>query len=144
MARAIVRLDGVFEAVLGLVLIVEGTVGLLDSSDFPSPVGTPIIVVFGLLLVGLGVVLWWLASSARVTRLLVALAAANAVTAVLAVVWLVAGNGFSAMGTALIVATAAALAALAAVQLFVAWAAPGATAGGERRSGRAPSTGVPR
>jgi hypothetical protein len=116
--EAIVRTDGVIEAVLGLVLAIGALAGLLGAGDFPSPVGTVVVAVFGWLLLGVGAVLWWLAGSGRVNRsLLLVLATANACTAVLAVVWLLAAGGFSSAGSALTVATAAALAVLALAQL---------------------------
>jgi hypothetical protein len=104
-----VRADGVFETTLGLVLVP----GWLGANDFPDPVGTPLIVALGVALIGVGLALWLLAG----TIALRPLAAANLVTAALAVVWGLAASGFSQAGAALTAATAAALTLLGAAQL---------------------------
>jgi hypothetical protein len=96
--------------VLGLLLVS----GWLGPSDFPDPVGKPLIVAFGAALVGVGVILWRLADAIDLR----ALATANLATAGLAVAWCLAANGFSTAGTALTTATAAALALLAVAQLL--------------------------
>jgi hypothetical protein len=96
--------------VLGLVLVS----GWLGPSNFPDPVGKPLIVAFGVALIGVGVILWRLADTIELR----VLATANLATAGLAVAWLLAASGFSAAGTALTSATAAALALLAAAQLL--------------------------
>ena len=96
------------EALLGLVLVSSW----LGPGDFPDPVGTPVIVAFGVALLGLGALLWRLADAIDLRTL----AAANAVTAAAALAWRLAANGFSPAGTALTLATAAALAFLAAAE----------------------------
>jgi hypothetical protein len=96
--------------VLGLVLVS----GWLGPSDFPDPVGKPLIVAFGVALIGVGVILWRLADTIE----LHVLATANLATAGLAVAWWLAASGFSAAGTALTSATASALAILAGAQLL--------------------------
>jgi hypothetical protein len=108
--RTIVRTDSLFETALGLVLVS----GSLGASDFPDPVGKPLIVAFGAALVAVGVLLWRLADTVDLRTL----ATANLATAALAVAWCVAGKGFSPAGTALAIATAAALVVLAAAQLL--------------------------
>ena len=95
---------------LGLVL----ASGWLGSADFPDPVGKPVIIAFGVALIGVGFVLWRLAGTIDLRTL----AAANLVTAALATVWWLVATGFSAAGTALTAATAAALALLASAQLL--------------------------
>jgi hypothetical protein len=95
------------------VLVAGGVAAWLGPSDFPAPVGRPVIVAFGVALLGVGIVLWRLSETVRLR----ALAAANAVTAVAALVWCLAASGFSAAGTVLTSTTAAALALLAAAQL---------------------------
>ena len=95
---------------LGLVLLS----GWLGPSDFPDPVGKPLIVAFGVALVGIGVILWRLAGTIDLR----VLATANLATAGLAVAWRLAASGFSPAGTALTTATAAALALLAAAQVL--------------------------
>jgi hypothetical protein len=115
--NAIVRADAAFEIGLGVVLVVGAAAGWLDSSDFPTPVVTTVIVLVGLALVGIGAVLVWLARDAVPPELLRSLAIANSTTAVAAIVWCIAADGFSGAGAAIVLATAGALFALAAAQL---------------------------
>jgi hypothetical protein len=96
--------------VLGLILVS----GWLGPSDFPGPVGKPLIVAVGVALIAVGALLWRLAGTIDLRTL----AAANLATAALAVAWWLAATGFSPAGTALTTATAAALALLAAAQLL--------------------------
>ncbi len=86
----------------------------LGPGDFPNPVGTPLIVGLGVVLIAVGAVLWRLAGTIDLR----ALAAANLTTAVIAVVWLLAAKGFSTAGTAVTTATSAALALLAFAQVL--------------------------
>jgi hypothetical protein len=113
-AKAVVRADALFEAGLGLVLLVGGATGLLGAGDFPAPVGRAVIVAVGLVLLAVAGVL------SRGAVSLLVLAAGNAATALAAVVWLVASNGFSRAGAALLAATAGVLVSLAAGQVGVA------------------------
>jgi hypothetical protein len=115
--NAIVRADGVFEIGLGLVLVVGAAAGRLDGSDFPTPVGTTLIVLVGVALIAIGAVLVRLAAGAVPPHLLRHLAVGNSVTAAAAIVWCVAAEGFSSAGSAIVLATAGALFALAAAQL---------------------------
>jgi len=105
------RIDAAFEAALALVLLIGAATGALDAGDFPAPVGVAVIVVVGVVLAIAALAIW----PGRVA--LVPLAAGNAVTALAAVIWLVAADGFSTAGGRLVGVTAAALAALAAAQL---------------------------
>jgi hypothetical protein len=117
MALSIVRLDGLLEAGLGLGLVVAAAGGGLGSADFPEPVGTPVVAGAGGVLLLAGIVLW----RAPVTPgLLRGLAAANLVTAAMAVAWLAAARGFSTSGLCLLTGTAAVLVALASAQLRIA------------------------
>ena len=118
--RTIVRVDGLFEAALGVVLLSGALTGALGAGDFPAPVGAPLIAAFGIALLGVAVVLWLLTRGPVAPRLLRVLAAANLTTAAAAVVWLLAASGFSSAGAALTLATAACLAALGAAQLALA------------------------
>ena len=95
---------------LGLVLVS----GWLGPSDFPDPVGRALVVAVGVALIGVGALLWLLAGTIDLRTL----AAANLTTAVLALAWCLAANGFSAAGTAVTAATAAALLLLATAQLL--------------------------
>ena len=108
---AVVRADALFEAALGTALVVGAATYLLGDDDFPSPVGGTVVAIVGLLLLGLAGFLWRGAIS------LTTLAAANALSAVLALVWLVVGDGFSAAGTLVVGVAAVGLASLAAAQV---------------------------
>lgn len=109
-SATLIRLDAVFEVVLGLVLLVAAATGALGGSDFPRPVGTIVLVVVGLALVALGAAIWLELVSMRL------LVVGNAVSAALGIVWLVADSGFSSAGTAVVTVTVAGLAGLAAAQ----------------------------
>ena len=76
--------------------------------------GTPLIVAFGVVLVGVGIALWVLAGTVDLRTL----ATANLATAALAIAWCLAATGFSTAGAALTSATAAALVLLGAAQLL--------------------------
>ena len=119
---AIVRADGVFEAVLGLVLVAGAAAGRLDGGDFPAPLGTTVIVVVGVVLIALGAVLWRLEGGSVPVQLLRNLAVGNSVTAVAAIVWRISAAGFSDAGSAIVLATAGVLVALAVVQFSAATA----------------------
>ncbi|HSS81835.1 MAG TPA: hypothetical protein VLK24_11660 [Gaiellaceae bacterium] len=106
----LVRIDAVFEAVLGIVLLLCAATGVLDGSDFPRPVGTLVLVIVGLALVVVAVLIW----SGRVS--LRALVVCNAASAVAGIAWLVAVSGFSTAGTIAVAVTVAGLSGLTAVQ----------------------------
>jgi hypothetical protein len=113
--KRIVQADAVFETSLGIVLVAGAATGWLDSGDFPAPIGTPVIVAVGIPLVLVGIVLWRVAVTPQLLRVL---ACANAATAAAALVWWLAASGFSTAGSAITLATAAALTLLAALQLL--------------------------
>ncbi len=117
MATPVVKLDGLFEAVLGLVLVAGAAGGGLGSADFPRPVGTPLIVGAGCALLLVGAVLWRVRPTPGLLR---GLAAGNLATALAALVWLAVANGFSTRGAALMLVTIAALSGLAVAQLLAA------------------------
>jgi hypothetical protein len=98
--------DAAVETALGVTLLAGG----FGSADFPHPIGRVVAIVVGAALVLLGILLW------RAPLRLRDLAVGNAITAVAAIVWLAAASGFSPAGGALVAATAAALAVLAALQ----------------------------
>jgi hypothetical protein len=107
----LVRLDALFEGVLGIVLLLlVAAAGVLDSSDFPQPVGTALLVIVGVVLLASCGLIW----SGRLG--LRALAIGNAVSALAGLVWLIATDGWSATGASLVGVTVAALAVLAAAQ----------------------------
>jgi hypothetical protein len=106
----LVRLDALFEGLLGVALLLAAATGALDGSDFPAPVGTVV-----LLVAGCGLLL--LSGLLRNGRIgLRMLAAGNATTAALGVVWLIGADGWSAAGATIVGVTVAALGSLAAAQ----------------------------
>jgi hypothetical protein len=109
--RAVVRADALFEAVLGLVLVVGVASGGLGAADFPHPADDVVIAIVGCVPLLVALVLWYSAVP------LTALAAGTVVTAIAAVIWLVAASGFSTAGGSVLVVTAVALLCLAAAQL---------------------------
>jgi hypothetical protein len=109
-ARAVVKADALFEAVLGIVLVAGVAIGWLGPGDFPQPVSAAVVAIIGSLLLVLGAVLW------RGGIGLPALAAGNALTAIAGLVWLGLASGFSAAGAALVAVTVAGLVGLAAAQ----------------------------
>jgi hypothetical protein len=106
----LVRADALFEGLLGLALLLCAATGALDGSDFPRPVGTVVLLLAGWALLTLCGLIW----SGRVG--VRALALGNAVSAVAGLVWLVAADGWSAVGATVVGVTVAALAVLAAAQ----------------------------
>jgi hypothetical protein len=106
----LVRLDALFEGVLGVILLLAGVTGALDASDFPRPVGTVVLLLAGWLLLMLCGLIW----SGHVG--LQALALGNAAGALLGLLWLLAAGGWSAAGAAIVGVTVGALAVLAAAQ----------------------------
>jgi len=106
----LLKLDALFEGVLGIVLLVSAAAGMLDGSDFPSPAGTVLLLIVGWSLLALCGLIW----SGRIG--LRALIFGNAVSAALGLVWLVAADGWSSAGARLVAVTVTVLAALAAAQ----------------------------
>ena len=107
-AKTLVRADAMFEAALGLTLLLGAATG---GVGFPHPVGRVVIGLAGALLLALAFVLW------RVRIALTPLAAGNLATAVAAVIWLATARGFPTAGAALLGAAVAGLVALAAAEL---------------------------
>jgi hypothetical protein len=106
----LVRLDALFEGVLGIALLLGAASGVLDGSDFPHPVGAAVLLLAGWALLALCGLFW----SGRVG--LHALAIGNAASALAGLVWLIVADGWSASGALLVGVTVAALAVLAAAQ----------------------------
>ena len=106
----LVRLDALFEGVLGVVLLLAATTGALDGSDFPRPVGTAVLLLAGWALLMLCGLIW----SGRIG--LRALALGNAAGAALGLLWLLAADDWSAAGAVVVGVTVGALAVLAAAQ----------------------------
>jgi hypothetical protein len=110
-ARIVLRADAAFEALLGLFLVAGALTGGLDASDFPSPVGRPVVLAVGVVLLVLAWAIW----THRIG--VAALAAGNALSAALGVAWLVGVSGFSTAGAVVVAVTVAALVVLAVVQV---------------------------
>lgn len=116
MPARIVRADAVFEAALGIVLLIGGATGALTAADFPQPVGRPLVVAVGIVLFPLALVIWRLPPARETLR---ALALGNMLTALLGAVWLALASGFSVQGAAVTGAAVAIFACLALVQAGV-------------------------
>jgi hypothetical protein len=114
---AILRVDSLFEIVLGLVLVAGAAASLLGPGDFPSPVGTVLVAIFGCSLLPVGILLWQVSRGPVSSRLLGALATGNLATGAAALAWRLAATGFSLAGSALTIAVVAVLVALGAAQL---------------------------
>jgi hypothetical protein len=116
MAAFALKADAIVEAALAIVLVAGALVGALGGDDLPSPVNGVVVALVGFALIPVAVVLWRLALAQVPKRTLRLIATANAATALLAAIWLFAADGFSDAGRAVVAATIAALATLAALQ----------------------------
>ena len=116
MAAFVLKADAIVEAALAIILVGGAITGALGGDDFPSPVNGVVVALVGLALIPVAVVLWRFARAPVPKRTLRVIATANAVTALLAAIWLFAADGFSDAGRAVVAATIAALATLAAMQ----------------------------
>jgi hypothetical protein len=103
----VIRIDALFEAALGTALLAGG----FGAGDFPHPVGRVVVVAAGVLLLGVAAFLWFAGAGMR------ELALANLATAMAAVAWRLAADGFSSAGSAFLVVAAAGLAALCAAEV---------------------------
>jgi hypothetical protein len=123
-ARLMLRLDGGFEAVLGLCLALSPVLGLSSALQLPAPATEPVVVLVGLLLLPLLPILWTFSRAPR-RRLVLALAAANGAGAVLSALWVFLWHSaFHPAGVLFVLAIASILAILAALQARTALFAP--------------------
>jgi len=106
----LVKLDALFEGVLGVVLLLAVAIGALDESDFPSPVGKVVLLLAGWALLTLCGLIW----SGKIG--LRELAVGNAVAAVAGLVWLLLADGWSTAGAVTVGLTVAVLAVMAVAQ----------------------------
>ncbi len=106
----LVRVDAVFEGLLGVALLLCAATGALDGSDFPTPVGTVVLLLAGWALLMLCGLIW----SGKIG--LRELALGNGLAAVAGLAWLLVGDGWSTAGATVVGITVAALAVLAAAQ----------------------------
>jgi hypothetical protein len=114
--RLLLRRDGVFEAVLGALLILSPATGLYATLDLPQPATRLVLVVCGLLLLPLLPILWRAARAPR-RRFVLLVAAANGAGVLLLALWVVIWHqSFHPAGVAFIVCVAGGLALLAALQ----------------------------
>lgn len=114
--RALLRLDAAFELALAAALLCIVLTGLRDELGLPDPASAAVIAGFGIVLVPVGAVLWFMSQAeAPPRRLSVAgLAAANDLGAACLLLWLLIAIGdFGPGGVALVGAIAAGLAVLA-------------------------------
>jgi hypothetical protein len=107
----LVRIDALFEGVLGVVVLLGAATGALDGDDFPAPVGTTLLLVAGWVLLTLCGLIW----AGRIG--MPALALGNGVTAVAGFLWLILAEGWSTAGAVLVAITVVGLAGLAAAQV---------------------------
>ena len=106
----LVQVDALFEGLLGVALLLCAATGALDGSDFPSPVGTVVLLFVGWALLMLCGLIW----SGKIG--LRELALGNAVAAVAGLAWLLAADGWSSAGATVVAITVGALAVLAVAQ----------------------------
>jgi hypothetical protein len=122
-ARLLLRVDGVFEAVLGLVLLASPITGLYAALALPSPAVKPVVVGLGILLVPLLPVLWLQSRDPRRQQVL-GLATGNGLGALVFALWVLLWNrDFNTAGAAFVLTVAGILAVLAALQARQAQAA---------------------
>ena len=115
-ARLLLRIDGVFEALLGALLALSPATGLYTALNLPNPASKPVVIGVGLLLLPLLPILW-LASRAPQRKLVLALAGANGGGSLVFALWVLLRNGaFNPAGAAFVLIVAIILAVLATMQ----------------------------
>ncbi|HEV8194546.1 MAG TPA: hypothetical protein VGP82_24100 [Ktedonobacterales bacterium] len=115
-AGLLLRVDGLFEAILGALLILSPFIGLYDALDLPAPAVQPVVVIVGLLLLPLLPMLWRASGGPR-REFVRALAIANGVSALVFVLWVLIWNrSFHPAGAAFVLVVAGILAVLAVLQ----------------------------
>jgi len=124
-ARALLRLDGVFEMTLGLLLATSPLTAFRAVQVLPTPASPPVVVGFGLLLIPVGFALWVAARGRGPKRSVVqALALVNGVGALIFALWVLIGHAsFRSDAAILVLRIAVVLGALAAFQARAALAA---------------------
>lgn len=116
--RLILRIDALFELVLGLTLVASPATGVHDALKLPDAVSEAVVIGFGILLLPVAAVLWSAARAEQPSdRFLALLAALNIATALLALVWVVlARDAFGDPGIVAVLAVALALAVLGVIE----------------------------
>jgi hypothetical protein len=114
--RASVRIDGIFETVLGAVLATSPATGLFTAMHLPNPATKAVVVIFGLLLLPLLPILW-MASRNPQRGFVLTIAAANGMSALVLALWTIVWSGaFHPAGATCVLGVAGVLAILAALQ----------------------------
>jgi hypothetical protein len=114
----IVMADAAFEAVLATVLLLGVAFANIDHRDFPSPGSDNVIALFAAGLFALAIALGMLVKREAISdTVLRVLAAGNAGFAALIAVWVLAADGFSDAGRAVVWVTFVALVMLAVAQV---------------------------
>jgi 4-amino-4-deoxy-L-arabinose transferase-like glycosyltransferase len=115
--KAVVMLDAGFEVILGTVLVMGVVYADIDNRDFPAPASDLVIALFGLALFIVALVLATLVKNETLgDGVLAVLAASNAATALVLLIWVLAADGFSPQGRAVTWVTIGALLALSSAQ----------------------------
>jgi hypothetical protein len=115
-APLLLRVDGVFEAVLGVLLASSTLTGLYEVLDLPDPATRLVVVGFGLLLLPLLPILWRDSRSTQ-RRSVLALAGANGVGAIILALWVLIWHGaFHPAGATFVLAVAGILGVLSVLQ----------------------------
>lgn len=113
--RSLFQADAGFEGALGAFLILGGADGWLSAADFPVSRGVIVGAGRAVIAGSVSTVLYFAPRAPR--RVLVGLAVGNAAMAAGALVWLLAGGGFSALGAVLLGVFVAWKAAIGTLQL---------------------------
>jgi hypothetical protein len=122
-APLLLRVDGGFEALLGVLLLLSPATGLYSALDLPHPATQPVVVIVGLLLVPLLPALW-LASRAPRRPMMLVLAGANGAGALVLLLWVLIWHvAFHPVGAAFVAVVAGILAVLAMLQTRAAFGA---------------------
>jgi FtsH-binding integral membrane protein len=117
-AKNVLLVDSAFEGGLSLLLLVGVGAGWLSGADFARPATTGVLVGVAVCLAALALILALLARRPSPGRgAVLALALVNDATACVALLWLLAATGFSAVGVALVTVTVLGLFALSTLQL---------------------------
>lgn len=115
-ARLILRIDGLFEGVLGVLLVLSPITGLASDLALPDPATTPVLVGLGALLLLVCAVLW-IASRHPRPQFLRMLAIANGAGCLLFAGWVTIWHAsFNHLGALFVLTVAAILGILAVVQ----------------------------
>ena len=113
--RSLFRLDAAFEAAFGLVLTVGGSSAWLTRTDIPVSRGV-LIAVGASFLMASAFMVWYIVRAPR--RVLFELAVGNGAMAAAGLAWLIADQGFSGAGAAILATAVGWKFAISALQLY--------------------------